>query len=88
MADAVQDRKPEAHQGDIFIPGDVLHVGVGHEQVHRGVFDPLVQQELVPGGLDVDRIRHLMGDLPDLDAPLLAPAHHAHFGDRVEPRFH
>jgi hypothetical protein len=30
----------------------------------------------------------VIGDLPDLDAPLFAPAHHAHLGDRREPRFH
>ena len=33
--------------GGVLVPGDVLHVGVAHQQVHRRFLDPLVQQEHV-----------------------------------------
>ena len=50
MADAVEDRKAEADEGDVLVAGDVLAVGVADEQIDRFVLDPLVQQEHVGAG--------------------------------------
>ena len=72
VADAVHDGEAEPHQGDVFIPGDVFHIGIAHEQVHRIVFDPLVQQKHVAGALDVDRMGHVLGNLLDPGFELLA----------------
>ncbi len=56
----VCDGEAPAQERDVFIAGNVLAVGVTHEQVHRLVLDPLMHEEHIAFGFDLDFVRHVL----------------------------